>query len=52
MRAKERAGDRKLIFGVALMSLSCAKLGLAVFRAFVQSVPRAIRRLPEATSHP
>ena len=50
MKAQRIVGDRgKLIFGVTLAGLSCAKFGISVWRAGIQSLPRAVRRLTTKT---
>lgn len=43
--AHKSSAHNRLLFGLILAGLSCAKLGIAVFKAGVQSIPRAARRL-------
>jgi len=47
--ANKASAGRRLLFGPALAGLSCAKLGVALYRAGVQSVPRALRRIRTRT---
>jgi len=43
--ANKASAGKRLISGLIWAGLFCAKLGVAVFRAGIQSVPRALRRI-------
>jgi hypothetical protein len=47
--ARRVSAGRRFLFGLALAALTCAKLALALFRASVESLPRALRRIKTRT---
>jgi len=47
--ANKSSAESKLLFGLILAGLAGARLGVALFRAGVQSFPRAVRRLRTRT---
>ena len=48
-RARRASAGSRLLIGLVLAALSCAKIALALFRVGVESVPRALRRIKTRT---